>query len=222
MVDRSVVGVGDILCGDEFVVRPVVHDEGTPVVFILAEDFGDDASVGSVGAVEDRNEGIRMMIDFCWDFDIGEVEDGGEEIGDMDEFVASSGLQNVGPDGEEGNVDSSFIEGALGSGDATGGSLIDLTGGAVVADDNDVGFVQVDRSQETGDFVIECFEAANVEVLIAISGGRVATGGSEVGGWIMEGSVRGIEAHPDDPGIGALAGDEGNGLIDLYAGSVGR
>ena len=31
-----------------------------------------------------------------------------------------------------------------------------------------------------------------------------------------------IEAHPDDPGIGALGGDEGGGLVDLHAGGVGR
>ena len=46
---------------------------------------------------------------------------------------------NAGSDGEEGNVNSAFAEGALGSGEATGGSLIDLAGGAVVADDDDVG-----------------------------------------------------------------------------------
>ena len=85
-----------------------------------------------------------MMIDPCGNFDVGEIEDGGEKIGDMDELVASSDLQNVGSDGEEGNVDSSFIEGALGSGDATGGSLIDLSGCSVVADDNDIGFTQID------------------------------------------------------------------------------
>ena len=98
----------------------------------------------------------------------------------------------------------------------------DRSGCSVVADDNDVGFAQVDRGEETGDFGIECFETANVEVDISAAAGGVSAGGSETGGRTVEGSVRGIEAHPDDPGIGALAGDEGNGLIDLYAGSVAR
>ena len=54
LVNGRVVRIGDVLDGDEFVVRPSVDDEGAAIGGgVEAEFFGDDAAVGGVGAVED-------------------------------------------------------------------------------------------------------------------------------------------------------------------------
>ena len=55
----------------------------------------------------------------------------------MDKLIARSGLGNVGAVGKEGNVDSALVEGAFGLSDATCGRLVNLSGSAVVADDDD-------------------------------------------------------------------------------------
>ena len=69
--------------------------------------------------------------------------------------------------------------------------------------------------------MVESLKHFDVVVFVGCAGGRVSVGGGDVGRGIVEGVVRGIETHPDDPRISALGGDEGDCFIDLDGSCVG-
>ena len=148
MVGRDVGGIGDVLDGDEFILRPVVHDEGAAVGGgVEAKLFCDDTAICHIVATEDGDNGLRLdfnTLSGVGDIDVGEFEDGGEEIDDVDELIGGSGDGDIGASGKEGDVDASFVERSFGAGNSSRRKLSDLTGGTVVADDDDVGFAEID------------------------------------------------------------------------------
>ena len=119
-------------------------------------------------------------------------------------------------------MDTTFIEGAFCTCDATCWSLVNLAWCAVVSNEDDVRFCQVYGLKQAANFVIKCFEHSDVIVQICVSIGGVASGNGDVGLWIMKRAVWRIKSHPDNPRRGILSGDEGHGIIYLHTSGVGR
>ena len=88
--------------------------------------------------------------------------------------------------------------------------------GAIVADEEDVGLAQVNRLEEAGQLHVHGLKRSKVACGVGVS-----IGGGEVGGRIVERSMWGIEGEPAEPRVISLSVDEGDRIIDLIRGCVG-